>query len=185
MLNVKQAQSIVGYSPGRPDTDFYPTHPSATRKLLEAERFDGSIWECACGRGDISEVLVDAGYDVYSSDLYNYGYGESGIDFLTTNDMVCTNIVTNPPFRLATQFLVHAINDLACNKLAMLCKLAFLEGKERSVILEQSPLKNVWVFRKRILLTRNGEPPRGSGMIAFAWFVWEKGYTDMPRIGWI
>ncbi|WP_041787782.1 hypothetical protein [Rhodomicrobium vannielii] len=61
--------------PNRAAYEFYPTPPEATRALLSVERFDGPIWEPACGTGWISEELIAAGYDVLSTDLVNYGYG--------------------------------------------------------------------------------------------------------------
>ena len=181
----RQARSIVGDRPeGRPIGDFYPTPERATLALLDKEIFYGGIWECACGNGAISKVLKDEGYKVDSSDLYDRGYGRIGIDFLNETELRKPNIITNPPFTIAVEFMEHAIN-LGCDKLALLCKLAFLEGVKRSVKLENSPLKNVYVFRKRLLMTRNGEKPRGSGMIAFAWYIWEKDYDGFPMIGWI
>src|SRR6476619_5835454 len=65
--------------------DFYPTPAWATYALVENEPFIGDIWECACGDGAMSEVLAEAGNHVHSSDLYDRGYGEIGIDFLTAH----------------------------------------------------------------------------------------------------
>ena len=60
--------NIVGHNTkgDRIDNDFYPTPEVATLKLLNKESFKGSIWECACGDGAISEILVKKGYNVYS-----------------------------------------------------------------------------------------------------------------------
>jgi hypothetical protein len=69
--------------------------------------------------------------------------------------------------------------------MALLLKLAFLEGQKRSRFLERSPLANVWIFRNRLNMTRNGEEPTGTGMIAFAWFVWDVNYFGPPVIGWV
>lgn len=66
--------------PNRAPYEFYPTPPEATRALLAAERFNGSIWEPACGQGHISKVLAEAGHEVISTDLVDYGYGQSGRD---------------------------------------------------------------------------------------------------------
>ena len=185
MDTIRQARSIVGDRPeGRPKGDFYPTPERATIALLEKVSFQGEIWECACGNGAMSNVLEREGYKVFSSDLYNRGYGNTGLDFLQTQRLYCPNIVTNPPFTLAVEFMEHSLS-LGCEKVALLCKLAFLEGIKRSEKLENSPLKYVYVFRRRLLMTRNGEKPRGGGMIAFAWFVWEHGYNNMPMVGWI
>lgn len=82
----------------RAPNEFYPTPPEAARALLSVESFDGDIWEPACGDGAISEVLVGAGYDVVSTDLIAYGYGEAGVDFLTQTKARAKHIVTNPPY---------------------------------------------------------------------------------------
>lgn len=184
--NVKMAQSIVGTSKGRPKDDFYPTPGYVTRALVDNIQLRNSrIWECACGDGAMSKVLENYGFSVYSSDLYDRGYGATGIDFLGTNALLCPTIITNPPFKLAEKFVYHAIHNLKCNELALFVKLAFLEGQKRSLLLESTPLKHVLVFRKRVTLTRNGEKQRNSGMIAFAWFYWQYGYAGNPMISWI
>src|SRR5690349_25024531 len=76
--------------------DFFPTPAWATHALLESERFEHEIWECACGNGAMSRVLHTMGLPVLNSDLYERGYGESGHDFLTSA-RCAENIVTNPP----------------------------------------------------------------------------------------
>lgn len=184
----QRSQSIVGVSPGRPDGDFYPTPPEVTRALLRVEPFFPGqyIWEPACGNGAMSEVLKSTGLVVYSSDLNDHGYGGTGMDFLDMDSKLPdTVIVTNPPFKLASEFIDHAINDLHVEKLCLLMKLSALEGSRRARLLEETGLSRVWVFRNRIQLTRNGEAMRGGGMIAFAWFVWDKDCEGKPEIGWI
>lgn len=190
-LLTKKAQSIVGTNNdgGRPDDDFYPTPPEVTRALLRVEPFvpPMGIWEPACGNGAMSEVLKLTGLDVYSSDLVDRGYGDSYIDFLEMEKAPYphTAIVTNPPFKLASEFIRHAIYDLEVPKLCLLLKLSALEGRSRARLLEETKLSRVWVFSNRIQLTRNGEDVRGGGMIAFAWFTWDRGWEKKPEIGWI
>jgi hypothetical protein len=90
--------------------DFYPTWPAATKALLSVERFDGPIWEPACGDGAMSKVLEEAGYEVISTDLIDRGYGEGGRDFLMEWQPRAPNIVTNPPFRWAIEFVDRALH---------------------------------------------------------------------------
>lgn len=187
MSDFVRAQSIVGTNNdgGRPPLDFYPTPPIATEALLRAETFDGALWECACGDGSMSKVLISNGYGVFSSDIEPRNYGAK-FDFFECDELIAPNIVTNPPFILSKQFAIHAL-ELGCLKLALLNKLTFLEGTERGEWLKTTPLKNVWVFSRRLKMTRNGEAERikGGGMIAFAWFVWERNYSGRPMIGWV
>jgi hypothetical protein len=68
----------------------------------------------------------------------------------------------------------------------MLLRLACLEGGERRKIYDSSPLARVWVFSNRLSIKRGGyEGVESGGMIAFAWFVWEKNYQGKPTLGWL
>jgi hypothetical protein len=184
-MNISRAHSLIGYNPvGRPENDFYPTPPKGTLGLLSVEKFNGSIWECACGDGAMSRVLESAGYDVISTDIEPRNYGTQ-LDFLLTDKLLAPNIVTNPPFKLSLNFIVRALN-LGVEKLAILNKIQLLEGETRATEIEKTSLKNVWVFKKRLTLLREGNTEiKGGGMMTYAWFVWERGYTGRPMIGWI
>jgi len=178
-------RGIIPDAENRERDDFYPTPPEGTRALLSVERFDGPIWEPACGDGAISKVLIDAGYEVISSDLVDRGYGESRADFLMEYKPRAPNIVTNPPFKMAEPFVRKAL-DLTTGKVAMLCRLAWLEGRERRKMFESTPLARVWVFAGRLSLQRArlAEKHEG-GMIAFAWFVWDHSHKGPPTLGWV
>jgi hypothetical protein len=73
--------------------------------LLAVEKFNGGIWEPACGDGSISKELEAAGYAVHSTDLIDRGYGTGGVDFLLDYRTSADNIVTNPPFKFAEEFV--------------------------------------------------------------------------------
>ncbi|KKQ10207.1 MAG: hypothetical protein US20_C0002G0008 [Candidatus Pacebacteria bacterium GW2011_GWF1_36_5] len=145
---------------------------------------DDRIWECACGDGVMAEIIQKYNKYVICTDLYDYGYGEFGIDFLKTEKRLANTIITNPPFKLAEQFIIHAY-EIGINTMALLLKLSFLEGQKRKKLFSVLPPKEILVFSKRLTMTRNGEPSRNGGMIAFAWYIWEFGYKGRPQIGWI
>jgi hypothetical protein len=179
---LRRAQSLVGSSEGRADFDYYPTPPNATEALLRAEGFEGTIWEPACGDGAICKVFEAHGHKVMATDLIDRGWGEAPHDFLTS-DRTAANIVTNPPFTLAQQFVELSLARTT-GKVAMLCKLQFLEGAKRKAMFKSTPLKTVHVFSKRLTMTRNGEKMDASGMIAFCWLVWQHGYEGDPTLRW-
>ncbi|KQM65804.1 hypothetical protein ASE75_06125 [Sphingomonas sp. Leaf17] len=163
--------------------DFYPTWPAATRALLTVERFDGAIWEPACGDGAMSTVLADAGYSVISTDLIDRGFGEPDRDFLMEWAPRAPNIVTNPPFRWAMQFIDRALM-LTTGKVVMFLRLAFLEGVERGAWFPGTPLARVYVMSRRVPMGRGkiaGEA-EGHGVIAFAWFVWDHAHSGPPAL---
>ena len=68
----------------RIENDFYATPTNGVEALIKHEKFKGKIWEPACGLGAISKPLIEVGYNVYSSDLIDRGYGEVK-DFLKTD----------------------------------------------------------------------------------------------------
>lgn len=163
--------------------DFFPTPPWATFALIDNERFKGEIWECACGDGTMSRVLEKTGQRVFSSDLYERGYGKSKLDFLSAS-RTTDNIVTNPPFNSAEGFVANGVR-LAKKKFALLLRLAFLEGANRAnTIFSQMPPSRVWVFSERITFYPNGIEPKGSGTTAYAWFVWDKDAAGRTELRW-
>jgi hypothetical protein len=174
--------------------DLYETPPEATRALLTVERLPRRIWEPACGRGAIVNVLRAANHDVLASDLADYGIpitspGSWRRDFLkercAPEGTEC--ILTNPPYRDAAAFVRHAL-DL-CPRVIFLLRLAFLESTGRSDILEGGKLARVHIFRNRLpFMHRDGwTGPRATSAIPFGWFVWDDshgGPTELHRVSW-
>lgn len=164
--------------------DFFPTPAWATYALIDNERFDGDIWECACGNGAMSEVLKEASASVESTDLYDRGYGEAGVDFLRPG-RTAANIVTNPPYNAAEGFVRSGI-ECAGRKFALLLRLAFLEGaKRQKTIFSQMPPSRVWVFSERITFYPENAERKGSGTTAYAWFVWDKDAASSTQLLWL
>jgi hypothetical protein len=167
--------------------DFYRTPARCTERLLEVERFPSVIWEPACGDGAISEVLRDAGHMVISTDLVDRGYGASHRDFLMEYTLSAPAIITNPPFKLADEFVLHAL-ALGVEKVAMFMRLAWLEGGARHTRLwSRHPPVRIWTFSRRQTLWRGDDPNAKDkgGAIAFAWFVFERGFAGHPELRWL
>ncbi len=163
--------------------DFFPTPKWATFALIDNEKFVGDIWECACGDGAMSAVLSETGCVMRSSDLYDRGFGESGIDFLAARSRAA-NIVTNPPYNAAEGFVANG-TKLASRKFALLLRLAFLEGANRAnTIFSRVPPARVWVFSERITFYMKGAKQAGSGTTAYAWFVWDKDASSGTELKW-
>lgn len=171
----------------RAEYDYYATEPKAMELLLAEEIFSPTVWECACGEGHLSKVLLDHGYGVKSSDLIYRNFGEGEIDFLKQNKTCYVDIITNPPYKYAKEFVEHAIEILEeGRKVAMFLKLTFLEGKARKELFLKAPPKKVYVLSSRLKCAKNGKFEKtGSSAAAYAWFVWEKGYKGYPTIRWI
>lgn len=163
--------------------DFFPTPAWATHALIDNERFSGDIWESACGNGAMADVLETTGQEVVSSDLYDRGYGESGVDFLTPKYRAA-NIITNPPYNAAEGFVRSGL-QAADRKFALLLRLAFLEGANRQrTIFTDAPPTRVWVFSERITFYPAGAVQKGTGTTAYAWFVWDKDAAGGTELKW-
>lgn len=164
--------------------DFFPTPAWATFALIDNETFKGDIWESACGNGAMSRVLEHTGQSVDSSDLYDRGYGDVGIDFLDPHRRAA-NIVTNPPYNAAEGFVRSGLNS-AQAKFALLLRLAFLEGAKRQrTIFSAAPPSRVWVFSERITFYPAGAVQKGTGTTAYAWFVWDKDAPSTTELKWL
>ena len=169
--------------------DYYATEPKALELLLEKETFNPTIWECACGEGHLSKVLLDRGYTVVSTDLVDRGYGIGGVDFLKVSAIFDGDIITNPPYKYAQQFVEHALKLVPDgNRVAMFLKLTFLESQSRRQLFEKYPPKIIYVSSSRLQCAKNGDfikYGKGTGTaVAYGWFIWEKGYTGEPQVRW-
>jgi hypothetical protein len=174
--------------------DLYETPTVATEALLSVETLPHFLWEPACGPGSIVGTLRQAGHKVHATDLVDYGCkdSEARVDFLMERSAPAGlgGIITNPPFKLANQFVAHSL-ELA-PKVIMLLRLAFLEGTGRTPIMDGGHLARVYVFRNRLpMMHRAGRgtmvAKTNSSAMAFAWFVWDRaheGPTEMRRISW-
>lgn len=191
--NQNSIYKTLGASNHTPDErqphDYYATEPRATEILLENETFAHEIWEPACGEGHMAKVLEKAGYKVYSSDLIYRGYGDpESFDFLKDClDDFDGDIITNPPYKYALEFCQTVLETVGTgHKVAMFLKLTFLEGKGRKQFFCENPPKTVYVFSGRVKCAKNGDfDSLGSSAVAYAWFVWEKGFVGNPVIKWV
>jgi len=165
--------------------DYYATEPKAVELLLEQVKFTSSVWECACGEGHIAEVLKEHGYKVHSTDLIDRGYGEGNVDFFKVTKENTKDIITNPPYKFAKEFVEHALKISAeGTKIAMFLKLTFLEGQGRRDLFKNTPPQTVYVSSARLQCGKNGCFD-GTSMVAYAWYVWKKGHYAPTQIKWI
>jgi len=161
----------------RKKSDFYETPYSITKQLLEVEYFNSPILEPACGKGAIVKML--------SGKVISYDVKK---DFLKeTKKYPC--IITNPPFSLAFEFIIKA-KEIATKKFAFLLPLSYLHGKKRFDHIYQDkkyPLAKVYIFTRYPML---GDKLREdgkyrTGMMVYAWYIWEKGWNGEPITRWI
>ena len=192
MGNLNSTFSVIGASnhskEERQAEDYYATEPKALDLLMGVEKFNKNIWECAVGSGHLAQKLEEHGYTVFGSDIIDRGYKDTGIiNFLTCTKTFDGDIVTNPPYKYALEFTQKALDLIPVgNKVAFFLKLTFLEGQKRRKFFEKNPPKVVYVSSARLNCAKNGDfDAYKSSAMAYAWFVWEKGFTGKPVIEWI
>ena len=170
----------------RQKEDYYATEPAATDWLCKLETFTNPILEPSCGEGHISKQLIKHGYDVVSRDLVDRGYGEVKDFLFFKNEQWGGDIVTNPPYVTAQEFVEQALSMIQeGHKVAMFLKLTFLEGKQRAKLFKENPPIRIWVSSSRLKCAKNGDFDQfKSSATAYAWFIWEKGYKGYPEIRW-
>jgi hypothetical protein len=170
--------------------DLHETPEPAIRTLLQTEKLPHWIWEPAAGRGAIVNALRDHGHAVIASDICDWGFPLHFVaDFLTTTKAPgdCNTIITNPPFKLADEFVRHALR--LSPHVIMLLRLKFYESKRRRDILEGGHLARVHAFADRLpMMHRDGwGGPKSSSTECYAWFCWDRGHdgpTILNRISW-
>ena len=168
--------------------DFFPTPPWATRALVEivlAEPLHDvpqatTVWEPACGEGHMAEVLREYDFDVFASDIFDYGYGDALVDFLSDQAAAVVPdvewIITNSPFGdKVEQFALRAL-ERARLGVAMFVPLRWLEtnGRYERLFREQPPTL-ISFFAERVNLCKGRWEPDGSTATAYIWLVWVKG----------
>ena len=173
----------------REQNDYYATDPKAIEialPILVECGLCNDVWECACGAGHISEVLKQHGYNVKSTDLVDRGYGEVS-DFLKCSDTFNGDILTNPPFRHAVEFIRHGMQLISPGrKLFLFLKIQFLESKQRKQLFAEYPPRYVVVYSERQQTAKNAEFEKYSAAsLCFAWFIFERGFTGRPEILWV
>lgn len=158
--------------------DFYATDPIAASWLLILEPDLKNIWECTCGAGHLSKVFENAGIKTKSTDLVYRGYGTGETDFLKFLGVHNGDIVTNPPYKYALDFVKKALEVIPeGRKACFFLKLTFLEGKARKNFFIENPPKTVYVSSSRINCAPGGDFVNSqSSAVAYAWFIWQKGY---------
>lgn len=172
--------------------DDFPTPPWATRALCEwLARMDPSLElqscrEPAANRGHMAGPLGEYFRRIDAADVHDYGVGLPVRDYLfglapTPVDWT----ITNPPFRLAEQFIERALASSHIG-VAMIVRGAFLEGVGRyQRLFSMTPPSDVLQFSERVVMHKGRLAPEGSTATAYAWLVWIKGVKDTTRLRWI
>jgi hypothetical protein len=184
--------------------DDFPTPPWATRALCEyviwpsgagwpKDLKSQTCWEPACNRGHMVKPLREYFGLVWASDILDYGCGAADKieDFLfpgTDSPFASVGgldwIITNPPFRLAEQFIIKS-QRLATVGSAVIVRSAFLESVGRyDSLFRDNPPNIIAQFTERVVMVKGRLDGKGSTATSYCWLVWASTLTG-ARMMWI
>lgn len=151
--------------------DYYPTPPDVTAALCAflALPAGTKVWEPACGNGMMVQALAAAGLSVVGTDI------QQGDDYLLTAPPPGTAaIITNPPFRLAEEFIRKSVAEAPLA--AMLLKSQYWHAARRRVLFQDLPPAFVLPLSWRPDFYFGAKA--GAPTMEVLWTVWQRGVTD-------
>lgn len=173
--------------------DDFPTPPWATRALCEWLKARGrppihclTCREPAANRGHMVKPLREYFDMVIGSDVHDYGAGFPVFDFVGMERPRRVDwTITNPPFRLAEQFIARAL-DTSEIGVAVIVRSAFLEGVGRfQRLFGICPPTDILQFTERVVMHKGRLTATGSTATAYCWLVWDKSVQHSARFDWI
>lgn len=173
--------------------DDFPTPPWATRALCEWVEGQGNplkglkCREPAANRGHMVEPLDEYFGTVLPSDVHDYGVGFPVADYLFGPPPAMVDwTITNPPFRLAAQFIGRALETSRIGA-AVIVRSAFLEGVARhNKLFSKCPPTDILQFSERVVMHKGKLSAKGSTATAYCWLLWNKyDSRGSTRFHWI
>lgn len=151
----------------RNESDLYHTPKSLVWELLKREKFE-RVWEPACGNGAISDELDAYGILELATDV------SMGFDFLSDSTVHMGDILTNPPFSLWDEFVMHAKSHCT-GRVCMLGRTDCFGAHSRNVNGIWDQLEKIYIFDRRIDYRT---PLRDDGLfhvgaMVTGWFIWD------------
>jgi hypothetical protein len=174
-----------GKSEDNPNDAFW-TPPELAIALSRLERLPRAIADPACGSGSILDALKAKGFVVFGADIVDYGWPNTVIrDHLAQPvHMGEVGIISNPPFKLAEQFVRKAISD-GCKYHAWLLRTNFLESVGRMPFWQDHPFSRMRVSSARFYMYPHGYTgPEKSSNQSFSWFIWDSCSEDKRAVAW-
>lgn len=177
-------RAIAAHKWDRESHEHYVEPEWCSRRLFDVEKFEGPIWDPACGFGRIVESARNAGLAASGSDIISRASDYGSLDFFTSLESAC-NIISNPPFNIAREFILHALK-ITTGKVAAIFPTARLNAAHW---LEPLPLARVWLLTPRPSMPpghmiARGEKP-GGGKVDFCWLVFDHNRPAVREINWL
>lgn len=134
----------------------------------------------------MAKVLKDYFARVEASDVHAHGYAKVR-DFLYPSDATESFdwVITNPPFRLAEEFVHKALN-ISRAGVAILVRTTFIESVGRfENLFSKKPPSIFAQFTERVPMVKGRLDAKASTATGYCWLVWQIPAIDTPRLVWI
>lgn len=178
----------------RVDDDWYVEPRWCVDLLLEAERFVGSVWDPACGGGNIVDACKARGMHADGSDIVQRAASFYPYDFLTGEGIEPfggppDNIITNPPYRQARAFIERALS-IARFKVAVLVQQQFPFSQGRYDLFTERPLARLYFLSTRPSMPPGaaldaGEVKASGGKTDYLWMVFDHDHRGPATVDWL
>src|SRR4030042_1565352 len=200
MLNGNRTKSNRGRSP----RDLYITPPelaNAAMVKFSLDKYPHSYFDfgldAGCGSGIWGKVAtnlialvdgIDLVPNVSDRDINQFRmvYAGDFLDFGIKYYVRYNVIFGNPPYSLAEEFIRRSFELLEDDGyIYFLLRLSFLEGMARGKgLFKEFPIKRVYVCSRRpSFFSTNGK--HTTDTLAYAMFLWQKGYTGETELDWL
>ena len=173
----------------REQNDYYSTDPLAIILLHKHDLLDKDkpYWETAVGGGNLAIELKRLGYNVVrETDLYDRGYGDSGVDFFKEKEVFQGNTITNPPYKHINEWIAHSLK-ITSNKVYIFCRIQTIETMSRyNKIFKKNPPILICPFVKRVKCYKNNDTSYKSSAVCYSWFIWDNTIeNDETKVKWL
>lgn len=177
----------------REDKDLYPTPAWVTEAVIPFLMLHilkaNPVWEPACGKGHMADVLHNHFDTVLATDIVDYGYQQQAFkhDFLNDTPPASLNIdavITNPPYGIDAENFIRTALDYTKQRrglVAMLLRNEYDSSKSRVDLFNKPP------FARKVVLTSRPrwiEGSTGAPRHNYAWFIWDWEHRDRAELSY-
>ena len=144
------------------------------------------VWEPCAGTGVLADALGHLGYEVWTSDIHDWGYGYDAVqDVLDFAVPACGCVVTNPPFSKAAAVVRHLLAIGVRRVILFQGWNWYLQQGDKAELFRDLPPAYVLGLDRRCgqwHFTTPIHERHGHSTQRFAWYVWEAGHQGDMRV---